>query len=50
MELTVIDRSDLQQHRSLSGSVRLPWRTGCLGGSVQVLLIHPSLDANDANV
>lgn len=38
MELRVIDRSNLSQHRSLSGNVKLPWKSEELEGSVEVHL------------
>ncbi|XP_034382673.1 F-box only protein 15-like isoform X1 [Cyclopterus lumpus] len=36
VELRVIDRYNLSQHRSLSGGIKLPWSTDTLEGSVEV--------------
>lgn len=36
MELRVVHRSDLTLHRSLTGSIKLPWRSGSLQGAVEV--------------
>lgn len=36
MELTVVHRSDLALHRSLAGSIKLPWRSESLEGAVEV--------------
>ncbi|KAM3587676.1 uncharacterized protein V6R79_011634 [Siganus canaliculatus] len=33
--LKVIDRTNLSQHRSLSGNIKLPWKSGSLEGSVE---------------
>ncbi|XP_037616246.1 F-box only protein 15-like isoform X3 [Sebastes umbrosus] len=35
VELRVINRTDLSQHRSLSGSIKLPWKSEALEGSVE---------------
>ncbi|GAA6218752.1 F-box only protein 15-like isoform X2 [Lates japonicus] len=35
VELKVIDRTNLSQHRSLSGNVKLPWKSEMLEGSVE---------------
>uniref|UniRef100_A0A8C3AGR5 F-box protein 15 n=1 Tax=Cyclopterus lumpus TaxID=8103 RepID=A0A8C3AGR5_CYCLU len=35
VELRVIDRYNLSQHRSLSGGIKLPWSTDTLEGSVE---------------
>ncbi|KAG7218720.1 hypothetical protein INR49_019756 [Caranx melampygus] len=35
VELKVIDRTNLSQHRSLSGNVKLPWKSEVLEGSVE---------------
>ncbi|XP_077956880.1 F-box only protein 15 isoform X1 [Gasterosteus aculeatus] len=35
LELRVISRSDVSQHRSLSGAIELPWRSEALQGSVE---------------
>ncbi|XP_040886287.1 F-box only protein 15-like isoform X2 [Toxotes jaculatrix] len=35
VELKVISRNDLSQHRSLSGNVKLPWKSDALEGSVE---------------
>ncbi|XP_029351598.1 F-box only protein 15-like isoform X2 [Echeneis naucrates] len=35
VELRVIDRTNLSQHRSLSGHVKLPWKSNELEGSVE---------------
>ncbi|XP_023270604.1 F-box only protein 15-like [Seriola lalandi dorsalis] len=35
VELKVIDRTNLSQHRSLSGNVKLPWKSEALEGSVE---------------
>ncbi|CAG5926708.1 unnamed protein product, partial [Menidia menidia] len=35
VELRVISRTDLSQHRSLSGSIKLPWKSGELEGAVE---------------
>lgn len=39
VELRVIDRTNLSQHRSLSGNVKLPWWSEELEGSVEVRLL-----------
>ncbi|XP_037616243.1 F-box only protein 15-like isoform X1 [Sebastes umbrosus] len=36
VELRVINRTDLSQHRSLSGSIKLPWKSEALEGSVEI--------------
>ncbi|XP_040008158.1 F-box only protein 15-like isoform X2 [Xiphias gladius] len=36
VELKVINRTNLSQHRSLSGSVKLPWKSEALEGSVEL--------------
>lgn len=36
MELRVVHRSDLTLHRSLTGSIKLPWRSESLEGAVEV--------------
>lgn len=36
MELKVIHRTNLSKHRSLSGSIRLPWKSEAVEGSVEV--------------
>ncbi|XP_059181942.1 F-box only protein 15-like isoform X2 [Centropristis striata] len=35
LELRVINRNDLSQHRSLSGNIKLPWKGGDLEGTVE---------------
>ncbi|XP_038563964.1 F-box only protein 15-like isoform X4 [Micropterus salmoides] len=35
MELRVISRTDVSQHRSLSGNIKLPWKSETLEGSVE---------------
>ncbi|XP_070710310.1 F-box only protein 15-like [Pempheris klunzingeri] len=35
MELKVIDRTNLSQHRSLSGSIKMPWKSEELEGAVE---------------
>ncbi|XP_070785450.1 F-box only protein 15-like [Enoplosus armatus] len=35
VELKVINRTNLSQHRSLSGNIKLPWRSDALEGSVE---------------
>ncbi|KAI3366969.1 hypothetical protein L3Q82_009251 [Scortum barcoo] len=35
VELKVIEQTDLSQHRSLSGNIRLPWKSDDLEGSVE---------------
>ncbi|XP_054480327.1 F-box only protein 15-like [Anoplopoma fimbria] len=35
VELRVINRNNLSQHRSLSGNIKLPWRSETLEGSVE---------------
>lgn len=36
MELKVVHRRDLALHRSLTGSIKLPWRSDSLEGAVEV--------------
>ncbi|XP_038563961.1 F-box only protein 15-like isoform X1 [Micropterus salmoides] len=36
MELRVISRTDVSQHRSLSGNIKLPWKSETLEGSVEL--------------
>ncbi|KAM8909411.1 F-box only protein 15-like isoform 2-T3 [Spinachia spinachia] len=36
LELSVISRNNVSQHRSLSGVIKLPWRSAALEGSVEV--------------
>ncbi|XP_036977678.1 F-box only protein 15 isoform X3 [Acanthopagrus latus] len=36
LELRVINRNDLSQHRSLSGNIKLPWKSEFLEGSVEL--------------
>ncbi|XP_045895654.1 F-box only protein 15-like isoform X4 [Micropterus dolomieu] len=40
MELRVISRTDVSQHRSLSGNIKLPWKSETLEGSVEVHLAN----------
>ncbi len=35
-QIKVIDRTDLSQHRSLSGNIKLPWKIEPLGDAVEV--------------
>lgn len=47
VELRVIDRINFSQHRSLSGNVRLPWKSEELDGSVEVRLNHLFKNTSD---
>lgn len=38
IELRVINRTSLSQHRALSGNIKLPWQSESLEGSVEVRL------------
>ncbi|XP_068995486.1 F-box only protein 15-like [Embiotoca jacksoni] len=42
VELTVVNRADPSQHRSLSGSIKLPWKSDALEGSVENCCIMTS--------